>query len=106
MTIIRPRKNPQTIRKTIIFFGALLLVGVAVLIVIYNRTVEIEHGITELRKDFEQVQARNAELKDGFFKLFSNENVERVAREKHLIRDKEPQFMEVAATWDLNSDSE
>ncbi|MEK9180056.1 MAG: hypothetical protein AAB897_01425 [Patescibacteria group bacterium] len=79
----------------------LMLVAAAVfaalwLVILYNSTVDLEHGIVSMRGDIKSLQAENAELKEGIYALFDAANFKKNVG-SDLVQDKNPEYMEVGA---------
>lgn len=78
-----------------------LIISVFWLIVVYNRVVNFEHGISAVKSELKSVQAENVELKEKIFGLFDEKNVSRL--DVGLVKDKNPEYLEVAPRWSFAS---
>lgn len=93
MTIIQPNKN-------FIFNPALVLLAVFLVflaifgIQLYNQNVGLRHAVSENQKKFQEQSALNAEYKNKYYQILNNRNIETVARQKGLIPDKNPAYLE------------
>lgn len=103
MTIIQPNKNKNFLIRFGILLSLPLFGGVILLIMLYNQTVNFEHNFSLLDAKFKNVQAANAELKDKFFGLFVSENLEKLANDRGLVKEKNPQYIEVHPKWEVAS---
>jgi len=79
-----------------------LVFGVIFLINTYAETVDLKHGISELKSNLQKVESENILLKEKYFSLFEEVKVEQFASAKGLIKDEKPQYVE-QARWELAS---
>lgn len=98
MTSIQPNKEKTLSVKIIALLGVTLLFGVIFLIALYNQTVNLEHEIKAARDEVQNIQAENAEYKDKIFNLLSAKNIESIAAERQLVKEKEPEYIQ-AHRW-------
>lgn len=103
MTIIQP--NRTTTLTTAALYVLVLSVALCaiVLVMLYNDMVNFKHGIVEVQKEVRAVQAESAELKETTFNLFNSQNLERVAAERQLVKDREPRYLTPETQWSLVS---
>ncbi len=73
------------------------------LVVLYNRMVNVTHGMENARAEIKTLQTQNSELQERIFTLFDNRNLLKLAEEKSLIKDRNPQYFEVDRQWSLAS---
>ncbi|MEK7608347.1 MAG: hypothetical protein AAB495_02110 [Patescibacteria group bacterium] len=99
MTYIQPKKSYSLIN--ILLAAAVLgvLGGAAGLIMIYNQTVALSHGIQISKNELRAIETANAEMKGKIFSLFDPESVTAFASGRGLIIDKNPQYIEVSKQW-------
>ncbi len=81
---------------------ATLVFGVIFLINTYAETVNLKHGISELKSNLNKVESENILLKERYFALFEEAKVEQFANAKGLVRDEKPQYVE-QSRWELAS---
>lgn len=79
-----------------------LVLAAFLLVVLYNRTVNFEHGLAEVRSGLKEVQAQNVELREQIFGLFDASNFEGVLSD-NLIKDKNPEYLEISTKWSFAS---
>jgi len=77
----------------LLLLAAVILMAFAV-VILYNKTVDLEHGITAMRNDIKKTEAKNTELKEKIFALFDSSNLKETLGGS-LIQDKNPQYLEV-----------
>jgi len=96
MTIIQPNKNKNQINLVI----SLLLLAIVVLIsqgiYIYSQSVTLRYDTDKLEKNLRELEAQNAEIKNKIFTFFDPENIKRIAEEKGLIEEKNPQYIKIS----------
>lgn len=95
MTILRPKKNKSAPNKLAVFLAAVSFLGVLWLVVLFNQTVTVEHDVSKLSLESQSVEAKNAELKDELFLIFDKDSAGGLARERALIEEKNPEYLEV-----------
>ena len=96
MTIVQsPRggKNKKLITVSLVVSGVLLVFALLLTLFSYNQIVNLNHELSSRRDILQEVQARNAELKQSVYNLVSYENLERVARERSLVKEKNPEYL-------------
>ncbi len=92
MTFVRSEKNYKLIFIMLALTLALAMVG---LILLYNRTVNLKHGIADMKSDIQGVGAETASLKERFFAIFDPQKVEELAKAQGLVKEKKPTYLEV-----------
>lgn len=95
MTLIQPGQK-SFIHLILVFFIVILVFGAFLLIFLYNRSVNTEHSISAAQNELRRIQTARAEIQDKIFGLLSDANLQRISEERHLVKDKEPQYLEVA----------
>lgn len=73
------------------------------LIIIYNGTVNLEHNIAKLISESQNIQNANIELKEKILSALSGENLEKIAEEQGLVKDRNPQYFEIDQKWVIAS---
>jgi cell division protein FtsL len=99
MTFIRSEKNSTLLFAALIF---ILISTIVALIMFYNQTVNLKHGITDLKTDIQQAAAETASLKDRVFGIFDPQKVDALAKEQGLVKETRPSYIEVNS-WVLAS---
>ncbi len=96
MTIIQPGNKKTFLNKVIVglVLGAILVAFF--LVSLYTRFVNLNYGIAETKKTIEEMQTGNAELKDQVFALLDRSRLESVAVERNLVKEKNPQYLQVS----------
>lgn len=104
MTFIQPNKEKNSFNKAAAILVVCLIFAVVWLVMIYNRFVNVSHGISQAKADFQTVQAENAELKDRIIKLTDSINSGNTVAKNNLIREKNPAYFEIASQWSYVSE--
>lgn len=104
MTFIQPKKSKSFLNKAIIILATCLILGVIWLVVVYNRFVNLSHGISGTRADFQSLESQNAELKDQIIELIDSANSGNIVSKNNLVQDKNPKYFEVASQWSYASE--
>lgn len=89
MTIVQPNKDTDL--KRAIWFSS-LIVGVAIVmtLVSYVSMIGLRHDLASMRDGVDELKIANAEIKNAYYQLLSTDNLERVAAERGLVKDKNP----------------
>lgn len=95
MTIIQPNKNKDLI-KTIFLLGLLLGTTIIYGVFVYLQTVGLRHDLEIHKAELEKMHLENAEIKNKFFQLVDSDNLEKLAKEKGLVQEKNPQWASVS----------
>lgn len=103
MTIIQPHQNTSFINKILVLLFAIAIFLVAVFVVIYNKSVDLEHRISESKAKIRDVKTSNAELKEKIFNVFNEDSLNKVIAEKKLVKDREPYYIEVENQFAVKS---
>jgi len=93
MTIIQPNKN-FIFNPTLILLVAVLVLMAIFGIQLYNQNVNLRHAISESQKNFQEQNTLNAEYKNKYYQIFNNRNMEAIAKQKGLVPDKNPIYLE------------
>lgn len=93
MTYIQPNKKSIISRLSLLLLSAVILMAFAV-VILYNKTVDLEHGIKAMRNDIKKTEAKNTELKEKIFALFDSSNFKETFG-GNLIQDKNPEYLEI-----------
>lgn len=94
MTFIQPNKE-RRINVIVLFCLSFVLVSAAFyLVILYNRVVNFEHGISSMKLELKALEADNMELQNKIFGLLNSSKLEHLSSGK-LIQDKNPEYLEV-----------
>ncbi len=101
MTFIQPQKRNSILNKILFLLTVNVIVGAFWLVMLYNNSVNFNHGLVSLRGELQQVEARNAQIKDALFRLF-NDAVLHI-NQLGLVQEKNPQYFEINSQWSYAS---
>ncbi|MCL4405266.1 MAG: hypothetical protein M1361_02485 [Patescibacteria group bacterium] len=96
MSIIQPNK-----RKSVVMLIAGLSVMFALFIVgnivIYSKTVNINHDLAALEGNMSNLQVQNAELRTNLYTETDSDALSKIIAAKGLVEDKNPQWVIASA---------
>lgn len=95
MTIVVSYKNQRKLNLTITFLAVFLVFAIALGLFWYNQIVNLTHELETKRVELQAVQASNAELKQQVYNLVSYENLEKVALARGMVKDKNPEYLDL-----------
>ncbi|MDP2598258.1 MAG: hypothetical protein Q8P49_00330 [Candidatus Liptonbacteria bacterium] len=95
MTFIQPNKSNSIFNKILVALIACLVIGVFSLIAIYNSYVNLSHGLSDMRGEFQTVQTENVALQKKIFNLLSSDNAKSLATDGSFVQDKNPAYLEI-----------
>ena len=92
MTIVQPNKD-SNVRKCCMH--ALFGIGAMIVVVLlsYLSLVGLRHDLAQSRDGIERLKVENAELKNDYYQIVSTENLEKLASERGLVKDKSPEWV-------------
>jgi cell division protein FtsL len=95
MTIIRPNEQRTESKKRSWLFLAsgALIVSIVFCGVLYSKTVDIKHEILSYKETLREGKVANAELRNVLFKMTDPQMLEKIAEEKGLVEEKNPQWV-------------
>lgn len=88
----------------LIIFGSFLslVLGVIFMVNTYVETVDLKHGISELKLNLQRVESESILLKEKYFSIFEESEVNQFVSVKGLVNDEKPQYIE-QSRWGLAS---
>lgn len=99
MTIISQHKTEYVHRTPLIVLGAITICTMALGLFWYNQIVNLSHELESRRQDIQKIQVQNADLKQRVYALVSFENLKKVARERNLVAEKNPRYLQMDSRW-------
>ena len=90
MTFFKPERRSIINYAIFALIGALMISSFMV-VWIYNRSVNIEHGISAAELNIRSIQTEKAQLQDKIFALLSGVNVQKFSKDRNLVDEKNPQ---------------
>jgi cell division protein FtsL len=95
MTFIKSTQDSGPINKILIALIGLLVITAVVLIIIYNRYVNLNHELSQIGDQINKIQTENAEFKEKIFAQFDDLRLTELATERGLVKDRNPEYIEV-----------
>ena len=91
MTIIQPNKY-KDVKKLMMSLGVFMFGVIVLWVFVYLQTVSLRHDLVKTREHLENMKVDNAELKNNYYNLVDAGSLEALAKERGLIKDKNPQW--------------
>ncbi|MCL4406177.1 MAG: hypothetical protein M1586_01975 [Patescibacteria group bacterium] len=93
MTIIQPNKNTNPLRGLNAVLVVMLFVSVVASISLCSKAESFRFEAKKLKNEIDEAQLVNAELKGRIMNAVDAESIDRIASEKGLIKDRNPQWV-------------
>jgi cell division protein FtsL len=103
MTFIQPNKSRGILNLIFAALAVCLIVVGAAIIILYNRLVNLNHGIDGLRVEFLTLQSQNADIKDKVFESLNAANNPEILAKYGLTQDKNPEYVQINSQWSYAS---
>jgi cell division protein FtsL len=103
MTTVQSDTTNTLLNRLLLVLVVLFIVCAISTVLLYNRYVNLSHGITEMKDSIRSLQTGNSEIKDKIFAMTSSENLAKFAVERGLVTDKQPQYLSAQTPWSLAS---
>ncbi len=94
MTFFQPEQK-SILNYAIFALVAALMISSFAVVWIYNRSVNIEHGISAAELNIRNIQTEKAQLQDKIFTLLSGVNVQKFSKDRNLVDEKNPQYVKI-----------
>jgi cell division protein FtsL len=92
MTIVQIRRSHHKVNLFLILIG-IVIIAAFWGVYNYNQLVNLRHEIIKRSNDLERIEVSNAELKNSLYLLTDVKNLQKIASERGLIIDKNPQYI-------------
>lgn len=96
MTFFKPERK-SLLNYAIMALVALCLIASLWIVLSYNRSVNLEHGISAAEANIRELQTEKAQLQDKMFTLLSDVNLKEFSKNRNLVEEKNTQYMKTAA---------
>lgn len=93
MTVIQPNKNNKSFLKLIFFLGAVVSGLVWIEVRVYSQTVDLKHEMAAVSERIGELSVENAELRNSFYAMTDQKNLNRLAKDIGLVQDKNPKWV-------------
>ncbi len=101
MTFIQPNKNKSVLNRIFILLGIFTVLSSVSLVMLYNKTVNINHGLSQMKSELSDIQSQNLAVKSKIFNLINSSDPSSFGG---LVQEKNPEYIEVRPTWSFASD--
>jgi len=98
MTFIQPNKNKSFLNKILLLLGIFTVLSSIWLVMLYNKLVNLNHGLSEIKSEFSEIQESNLAVKTRIFDLINSSDPSSVG---DLVQEKNPEYLEL---WSFASD--
>ncbi len=96
MTFFQPEQR-SLMNYAIIALIAVCLIASLWIVLSYNKSVNLEHGISAAEVSIRELQTEKAQLQDKMFTLLSDVNLKEFSNKRNLVEEKNPQYLKTAA---------
>src|SRR5271154_788128 len=96
MTFIHNAKQKSFLTRLIVLLMVALFTGTVGLIFLYNKTVDLDHEISQTKTQLEAVGASSTQLNAQVVAIIGSGALTSVANEDGLVIDNQPQYYSVA----------
>ena len=93
MTIIQPNKSSYKTNFLMILVIGFIILEAILGIFAYSKSVRLGYLINQEQKDIQQLEVENAEFKNHLYAVLDFQNVEKIAAELGLIKEKRPDYL-------------
>ncbi|GEM_PF-2223990 len=102
MTFLQPEQK-NILNYAIFALVAALMISAFGVVWIYNRSVNLEHGISAAELNIRKIQTEKAQTQDKIFALLGGVNVQKFSKDRNLVDEKNPQYVKIGnqATTEL-----
>ena len=101
MTFVKKEKR-NSINLLLLLLTAFLIFGIILIVGAYNKTVNLKHGIADMKAEMRKIETDSAGLKEQLFGIFEAQKVESLAKERGLVKETRPSYLE-ETPWALAS---
>jgi len=95
MTIIQPHKNDKSNFSISILMMCCVIMALWG-IFLYNQTINLRHEVGTEKKNVQQAEVANAELKNTFYGITNIDNLKSASNAQSLVMDQNPQYVKLA----------
>ena len=101
MTFVKEKKK-NIVNLLLALLALPLIFAIISIIAVYNQTVNLKHGIVDMKTEIQKTETASAELKEKLFAIFDAQKVEMIVAERGLVKESNQHYLEVN-TWVLAS---
>lgn len=93
MTIIQPNKSSFKMNFLVIFVIGFIILEAILGIFAYSKSVRLSYLIKQEQKSIQHLEVENAEFKNHLYAALDFQNVEKIASELGLVKEKKPDYL-------------
>lgn len=103
MTFIQPKKY-FNIQNAVITMLILCVLGATALVIVeYNKTVNLNHNILAAKTELNAVGAENTQLSNGVIATLGDGQIGALAAADGLVAENKPQYFSINQQWPIAS---
>lgn len=68
---------------------------------LYNKSVNIGHGLSQMKSEFADIQSKNLAIKSRIFDLINSPDAPQLG---NLVQEKNPEYIDTRTSWSFASD--
>lgn len=103
MTFIQPSKRIDIQNAVIALLVCALLGGTFLLVIAYNKTVDLSHDIASDKAQLDSIGAENTSLNNNILATLGGSDFSALASADGLVTDRNPQYFPINEQWPLAS---
>lgn len=103
MTFIQPKQYFNIQNAVIALLAVLVLGATGMIIVEYNKTVDLNQNILAAKADLQSVGTANTQLTNSVFATLGIEQAPQIAAADGLIAENKPQYFSINQQWPIAS---
>ncbi len=87
----------------LVVFGVVLAMEVFGMVVLYNATVNLDHGIATAKAQLDATGAANTNLNNTIIGLLGSDDAAALAAKDGLVQEQKPQYVRANQQWPIAS---
>lgn len=103
MTFIQPNKNKSFLNIIIVLFVVAIVSGIFGMVALYNATVNLNHNLTEAKKELDAVGAASTKLNNQIVAALAGSSLTAAVTRAGLVEEKKPNYFSTQGTRENKS---
>jgi hypothetical protein len=103
MTFIQPKKYFNIQNFIIAALAVMAFVGTILIIVEYNKTVDLNHNILSAKTELDAVGATNTSISNDVIATLGGGQISALAAADNLVAENKPQYFSINQQWPIAS---
>jgi hypothetical protein len=87
----------------IVLLVIMVFTGTFLLIVTYNKTVDMAHDISAAKAELDSIGAKSTTMNNNLIATLGGNQVQSIASTNNLVEEKKPQYVTIDKKWPLAS---